>query len=174
MASVKKITMREYNGTDYDTLYPKTIAEQVDGIYSKEDVLSDGTKALYGLANSAVPDDVLALIKPLIDAANSNANSKAKITTGSYTGTGTYGSSNPNSLTFDFEPKLLIVNNAGDLEFYYSNSLCYIKGTNTFGGQNGNVVKHLSANGNTVSWYSLYYNEQLNASGKVYYYIAIG
>ena len=35
MASVKKITMREYNGTDYDTLYPKTIASQVEGVYNK-------------------------------------------------------------------------------------------------------------------------------------------
>ena len=35
MASAKKITMREYNGTDYDTLYPKTIASQVDGVYNK-------------------------------------------------------------------------------------------------------------------------------------------
>ena len=31
------------------------------------------------------------------------------IETGSYTGTNTYGSSNPNSLTFGFEPKLVIV-----------------------------------------------------------------
>lgn len=38
MASVKKITMREYNGTDYDTLYPKTIASQVDGVYNKTEV----------------------------------------------------------------------------------------------------------------------------------------
>lgn len=34
---------------------------------------------------------------------------KVQIETGSYTGTGTYGSSNPNSLTFGFEPKLAIV-----------------------------------------------------------------
>lgn len=59
MASEKKITMHEYNGTDYNTLYPKTIAEQVEGIYSKEDVLSNDTKALYGLADSAVPDNAL-------------------------------------------------------------------------------------------------------------------
>ena len=38
MASVKKITMREYNGTDYDTLYPKTIASQVDGVYNKTEI----------------------------------------------------------------------------------------------------------------------------------------
>lgn len=31
------------------------------------------------------------------------------IATGSYTGTGTYGISNPNSLTFDFEPKVVLL-----------------------------------------------------------------
>ena len=32
MATEKNITMKQFNGTDYDTLYPKTIASQVDGI----------------------------------------------------------------------------------------------------------------------------------------------
>ena len=35
----------------------------------------------------------------------------AKIQTGSYVGTGTYGASNPCSLTFDFVPTLVIVLN---------------------------------------------------------------
>lgn len=33
----------------------------------------------------------------------------AKIQTGSYVGTGTYGSSNPCSLTFDFKPQLIVI-----------------------------------------------------------------
>ena len=37
----------------------------------------------------------------------------AKIQTGSYVGTGTYGASNPCSLTFDFTPKIFL-NNCGD------------------------------------------------------------
>lgn len=32
MATNKNITMKQYNGTDYDTLYPKTIASQVEGL----------------------------------------------------------------------------------------------------------------------------------------------
>lgn len=32
MAVDKHITMRQYNGLDYDTLYPKTIINQVDGL----------------------------------------------------------------------------------------------------------------------------------------------
>lgn len=34
MASNYNITMKQYNGTDYDTLYPKTIIEQVAGAAS--------------------------------------------------------------------------------------------------------------------------------------------
>lgn len=76
MATTKNITMKQFNGTDYDTLYPKTVAAQIDDVYSKnetysksqlytqsqlytkEQVLSDATKTLYGLGSSAVPDDV--------------------------------------------------------------------------------------------------------------------
>ena len=49
--------MKQFNGRDYDTLYPKTKVEQVEGAYSQQQILSDSTKGLYGLGNSAVPDD---------------------------------------------------------------------------------------------------------------------
>ena len=62
MATNKNITMKQFNGTDYDTLYPKTVASQVDGVYSKKETLSDGTKTAYGLDSKAVPDDVFAKI----------------------------------------------------------------------------------------------------------------
>ena len=58
MATTKNITMKQYNGTDYDTLYPKTIASQVDGVYNKTEILTAATAALYGLGSDAVPDDV--------------------------------------------------------------------------------------------------------------------
>ena len=66
MASEKNITMRQYNGVDYDTLYPKTKVEQVEGLlanyYSKSEILSDSTKNLYGLNINDVPDSVLSKI----------------------------------------------------------------------------------------------------------------
>ena len=37
MATNKNITMKQYNGIDYDTLYPKTLASQVVGL---EDISS--------------------------------------------------------------------------------------------------------------------------------------
>ena len=58
MATEKNIIMRQFNGTDYDTLYPKTKAEQVEGVYTQQQILSDSTKTLYGLGSNAVPDDL--------------------------------------------------------------------------------------------------------------------
>lgn len=37
MATNKNITMKQYNGLDYDILYPKTIASQIDDVYSKSE-----------------------------------------------------------------------------------------------------------------------------------------
>lgn len=62
MATNKNITMKQFNGVDYDTLYPKTKVEQVEGAYAQQQILSDSTKGLYGLGADAVPDDVLALL----------------------------------------------------------------------------------------------------------------
>lgn len=60
MATEKNIVMKEFNGTDYDTLYPKTIGTQVDGIFTAEQTLTNNTKTLYGLGTNAVPNDVFA------------------------------------------------------------------------------------------------------------------
>ena len=62
MATTKNITMKQFNGTDYDTLYPKTIASQVDGVYNKDEIITNNTKSLFGLSNTAVPDDVFSFL----------------------------------------------------------------------------------------------------------------
>ena len=62
MATEKNIVMKEFNGTDYDTLYPKTIGTQVDGIFTAEQTLTNYTKMLYGLGTDAVPDDVFKIL----------------------------------------------------------------------------------------------------------------
>ena len=127
MATNKNIIMKQFNGTDYDTLYPKTVAAQIDDVYSKdetypksqlytqsqiytkEQMLTNATKTLYSLGADAVPDNAFQQIKTLIDNVQSSANSKARIQTGSYVGTGTYGPDNPCSLTFDFIPSFLFI-----------------------------------------------------------------
>ena len=46
---------------------------------NKDSLLKDATAALFGLGADAVPDDVLAIIKTLVDNAQNSADGKAKI-----------------------------------------------------------------------------------------------
>lgn len=94
-----------------------------------------------------------------------------KIATGSYVGTGVYGSSNPNRLTFDFVPKFVVCIN------YISRDTEMGAGF-IWAGQTGDYSNlAFSVSGKTFSWYTTNQNGagyQLNASGTRYYYIAIG
>ena len=153
---------------------------------NKATLLKDATAALFGLGTDAVPDDVLPVIKTLIDNANTNANTKAKIETGSYTGNGNTQSGNPNSLTFGFVPKVVFIcrDNANNFNVglffpialtasYKQYGYAYInQGSGLFVPDRNFAM----LNGNTLSWY---YNaavaeQQLNISGITYHYIAIG
>lgn len=96
-----------------------------------------------------------------------------KIATGSYTGTGTYGSSNPNSLTFGFVPKLVFV--TYDPYKDQSDFILFID-TKTRGSNLPSNNQILSTwSGNTLSWYNPNNADyQYNGSGKIGHYIAIG
>ena len=181
MATNKNIIMKRFNGADYDTLYPKTIVEQVKGAYTQQQILTSATAALYGLGASAVPNEVLATARSLISTAQDTADSKCKIIPGSYVGTGTYGKDNKNSLTFDSPPKMLIITSPGST---FANNirsydlLLYIFGfdglaPSTFTNKSdGFYMVTISGSGNTVSWYSTGSAEyQLNKSGVTYDYI---
>lgn len=95
--------MKQFNGTDYDTLYPKTIASQIPDVYSKTDTITAETLSRLGLSDDKLPNDAFQQIKTLIDNVQSSTDSKAKIQTSSYVGMGTYGADNSCSLTLDFE-----------------------------------------------------------------------
>ena len=115
MATNKNITMKQFNGTDYDTLYPKTIASQVDGVYNKTEILTAATAALYGLTGEAVPDDVFSLLNTLVNAVQERANISAKFEIGSYKGV--YGSRVSCSKTIYFTGKpqiVIIITNGGN------------------------------------------------------------
>lgn len=101
-----------------------------------------------------------------------------KIATGSYTGTGTYGASNPNSLTFSFKPKILMISD---------NPTSYPLGMDHFGMWFAGIDLFISSGtgsqgyqpivnilGNIISWYASSDVYQLNESGRKYHYIAIG
>ena len=106
-----------------------------------------------------------------------NAVTAPNIETGSYVGTGTYGASNPNTLTFGFIPKLVIIkpNSIADKHHFE-----VIQGqTKTFSYQDntsyGKVV--ISWDGNSISWYCTSGDGsegQMNKAEYTYYYFAIG
>ena len=127
-----------------------------------------GLTELWSIVNSA-------------DVANTNlANAKAKIATGTYTGTGTYGYDGKNTLTFDFVPEFIAIScelAAGA----YIQAAFFVPRVGGFSG-NGNVGDQASVavliselSGTTASWYSRKSSGyQCNAENYVYHYIAIG
>ena len=189
MATEKNITMKEFNGTDYDILYPKTIATQIPDVYSKTEILTTETLAKYGLTADKLPNDVFQQIKTLIDNTQSNIESRAKIQIGSYIGTGTYGASNPCSLTFNFKPEYIqfIISNSYTIPVYVNNSIQIATGvwtkllTTTYEiglgeTQWGSFATLNKMVGNTIYWYTAGNNAsyQFNSSNVTYNYIAIG
>ena len=150
MSVEKNITMRQFNGTDYDTLYPKTDVKQIEnltpssiGAVSKSgDTMTgdlyfpDGKKLWFytsGTVGYYLKKDTNSLgvydqdghlllgfdynSRPFAFGGNRIVTADemvgvSKIAIGSYVGTGTsdaYGGTKQNSLTFDFEPKMLAV-----------------------------------------------------------------
>lgn len=106
-----------------------------------------------------------------------NAVTASKIETGSYVGTEMYGASNPNTLTFGFKPKIVIISINGT-STYGGAIFMYGQTRSSYTGVLYNVdysnMPFLTWNENSVSWYSTHrgYN-QLNEA-KTYNYLAIG
>ena len=80
--------------------------QQVGDALNKYNLLKDATAALYGLPDTAVPDDVLALLNTLVSNAQSSADEKVKFQTGSYVGIGSAGTI---TITTGFKPKAAII-----------------------------------------------------------------
>lgn len=107
-----------------------------------------------------------------IQISNSQILGGVRIETGNYTGNGRYGSSNPNSLTFGFEPKLVIISGSGTyINFYFWNNV----GKNMCGANDYASALKVTALEKTMSWYHpSNVDGQLNASNTSYNYLAIG
>ena len=132
------------------------------------------SKVIYGYVNSPSPDAYPPSVPdgytytPL-----GQLGSKVRISTGSYVGTGKYGESNPNSLTFEFEPKMAIIGQ----QIHWTIWIKGMTGTNVTLTPNddGYYSQHdPTVSGNTLTWYNSSASYQLNSSGATYYYIAIG
>ena len=103
---------------------------------------------------------------------------------GTYIGTGTYGSGNPTSLTFPFDPKLVIISIKGldfycDRGTYFQHCFLWYKGVTSislYHSQNGGGTPiTLAVSGNSLTWWHASEAQyQLNAANVTYKYIAIG
>lgn len=103
---------------------------------------------------------------------------KIRIATGSYTGTGTYGASHPNSLTFGFEPKMVFIGaerqSSANCAFVFNGQTTFSRTNSGGGGDSADC----SFSGNTFTWYSTSSSwgsaAQMNSANVEYLYFAIG
>lgn len=167
------ITPKEFNGTDYDFLYFKTISSQI--------LLTENAKQSIGQQGANLTLD------------NALANT-SYIEIVSYIGTGLSGENNPCSITFSVAPKVVFFVGSSrltDIEIQGDNASKYIICTQTIStvySQNAGFVKSApftsdffyygkkSADGKTFSWYIDTLNRsfyQLNDSGVTYYFMGI-
>ena len=124
---------------------------------------------------------------PLLNSGNAQTLGFSKIAIGSYVGTGTsdpFGGTQQNSLTFDFEPKMLAVVADGDNIFFAG--FLIVRGqtySDGIGGMANTSVAsnlHITWSGNTVSWWSSNRTDvgtkypQMNAENVTYRYVALG
>lgn len=164
-------------GTDdiYDlTPAPGTITAEGTMI-NKASLLTDETAQAYGFTEEeladVVPDDVLAAIKPLIDAAQSTANAAAAVEYGSYVGTGTYQGL---ILQFSIQPYFVILIAR---EYYYA---MFVRGGKRSVNNSAQSAGYYSVridyvlSGNTLTRTSVSQFNAMNDSGETYYYLAIG
>lgn len=108
--------------------------------------------------------------------ANLSANGLTRIIYGSYNGTGTSGSSKPNSIFCSFVPTLLVIINGGQ-----GLILCHDERTSSYQDDcycllntSGTTSFRSRVNGNTIYWYADSASRQFNSNDTIYHYTAIG
>jgi hypothetical protein len=109
----------------------------------------------------------------ILHTGNLDANNIGRMVSGTYTGDGNYGSTNPSQLTIGFAPKLFVVLRSG---LRYSGEIGGFiwssdSGSISFG---GNTLDSITTDGTTVTWYAASEHIQSNERGVVYSYIAFG
>lgn len=116
---------------------------------NKANLLPDDLCTALGIATTSEIKDALTTLS-----------GRTQIEIGSYTGTGTYGSDNPNSLTFDVLPKIIFLYADDDAYYFYAilipstyAGVCIYNG-GTDGTTNSIYGLKLSTSGKTVSWYN--------------------
>lgn len=100
-----------------------------------------------------------------------NAAKAPEMEIGSYVGTGLYGKGNPNSLTFNFAPRLVMIWKLGSVAYFF----LFARGDSTYSRQadSGSILTlPCTFDGNNLSWYAITALDQANESGDDYRYAA--
>lgn len=160
---------------------------------NKANLLSDLTAAKFG--NAETVNAVLAILSKAavltdgeLKLPDGSIVPAIKLAFGTYTGSGTFGSDNQNSLTFEFIPRfvaILPVSEEGRLGIYNGGEIITTFPTGAksdkTGGNYYNYSCPASLSGKTLKWWGRSIGNvvngpdaQLNKSGVVYRYFAIG
>ena len=129
-------------------------------------------------AKKANVDDLTALAVS-INAALGSGGYNCRIICGSYTGTGTYGSGNPNSLTTGFKPILVFVHSKVDIDSKHLNPGMLFFPLTVGKNNLDRWALTVSWRDDGVSWYTTDSGNatatiQMNTANQVYNYIAFG
>lgn len=138
---------------------------------NKDSLLKDATASLYGLPNTAVPDDVLALLYPIVDATAKHGNCQIGIL--QYTGTGEYGSATPTRITFPRKPAAFLVTGRDSMMVAvceYNSAL--VPNYNSLANVTAFVTLGLAWTNNEVAFSSSSATQQMNDSGVNFLVIA--
>ena len=157
-----------------DDFSPDPLNQNMERVEQELDGLSAAlTQGLGGLEDSL--DAGLASLT----AALGSGGHTCRIAHGSYNGTGQFGESHKNSLSFDFTPVAVFVGameNTPDTAFPGALFRGMNQGHSDYSYSDGSYSRlHLTWQAQGVSWYST--NDeyhQMNASGYTYYYVALG
>lgn len=185
----QNIVMKQLNNAgEYDTLYPATVGQQISGLTfsmvggnldaSRVTGLPTSLPANGGNADTVGGQSVEEIIAQC-----------TKISYGTYTGTGQYGSFNQTRIDVDFEPKLLfvryLVNQSGGTGVNYAYIMAFkdnggsiiSRDSNDYGRFVGLAVQW---GNNYVTWYassstaSYALSYQCNQNGLTYGYVVLG
>lgn len=176
MATDFNITMKQYNGVDYDTLYPKTTSDQIIDtiplLTKTSGTLPVARGGTGGTTAAEARENIDAVSKAELKAetaARQSADSalqtelakcgKFKIVTGSYTGNGTCGRSSKKELTFSAKPILLIVSGIEELMVAVRPA------------SQSNTYAYLIWADNGISWYADGISQHMNTNNRFYSYI---
>ena len=163
------------------------VRSMVDGKNYNDLIVGKNTVAFSGYANGNY------FGYNIIHTGNATANGVSKIATGSYVGTGTYGSNNPTQITFGFVPKMvwvwrkpvegnytfgigglgsgyMIPCSALTDQYTHASYMCDTSANHWYNKVSGNTLSfYYSDNTDGNAAYA-----QLNSSGTTYCYMAIG